>query len=185
MARGQDCVRCHDGAAATRWTAAGTWTRGATVTLTDASGKTVTLRGNSVGNFYTAEPLAYPLAASVDGRTMSEPVTYGGCNRCHDGGDLTTGDELMAPGEDCLACHDGSGAKRFTVAGTFAPQGRVVTIRDAAGVTVTLTTNRVGNFFTTKALAFPLTVSVGGDRMPDRVTYGGCNTCHGADADDD
>jgi hypothetical protein len=86
----------------------------------------------------------------------------------------------MAPGEDCLACHDGRDAKRWTVAGTWdGGAGVRVTLTDAAGKSVALTTNQVGNFYTEQPLAFPLTVTAAGARMPDPVTYGGCNRCHG------
>jgi hypothetical protein len=79
------------------WTAAGTLYASATgpasgvegghVTLTDASGRTIRLRTNQAGNFYTAESLAFPVRATVEvnGATvaMLAPVTYGGCNACH------------------------------------------------------------------------------------------------------
>jgi hypothetical protein len=61
--------------------------RGASVHLTDANGRSITLRSNAAGNFYTAEPLRFPLRVSVTigGRTeaMEDPVDYGGCNHCH------------------------------------------------------------------------------------------------------
>jgi hypothetical protein len=60
---------------------------GAHVHLTDANGRTITLRSNRAGNFYTKERLSFPLRVSVtvNGRTdaMEDPVLYGGCNRCH------------------------------------------------------------------------------------------------------
>ena len=92
MAAGQDCLGCHDGGDAKRWTAAGTWASGSHVTLTDATGRRISLRTNQVGNFYTAERLAFPLTVAVDGATMPTPVTYGGCNRCHGAGDSGGGD---------------------------------------------------------------------------------------------
>lgn len=180
MMPGRDCLRCHDGAGGRGWTVAGTWSHGAHVTVTDASGKSFTLRGNQVGNFYSAEPVAFPLTVSVDGRTMPEPVTYGGCNSCHGGGARGANGPLMRPGEDCLACHDGVDATRFTVAGTWpGGAGQAVTLTDSRGRTVRLTTNAVGNFYAADALSFPLVVAVDGESMPDPVTYGGCNDCHG------
>ena len=65
---------------------------GSHVTLTDATGRRISLRTNQVGNFYTAERLAFPLTVAVDGATMPTPVTYGGCNRCHGAGDSGGGD---------------------------------------------------------------------------------------------
>lgn len=182
MAAGEDCLACHDGATARRWTAAGTWAPGAHVTITDAAGRSISLRGNQVGNFYTAEALAFPITLAVDGHRMPAPATYGGCNRCHGpggaaGGGLLTG-PLMSPNQDCLPCHDGGQARRWTVAGTWATPGATVTLRDAGGRGVTLTTNQVGNFYTDAALTFPLSATVGGKAMPLPVTYGGCNSCH-------
>lgn len=179
MAAGQDCLGCHGGGEARRWTAAGTWrSQGQQVTFAEANGRSVTVRTNQAGNFYTAEPLAFPLTVSVDGAAMPNPVTYGGCNRCHDRGAALAGGPDMLPGADCLACHDGtSGVKRFTAAGTWQPGARVVL---SGGTTVTLSgQSAVGNFFTDAPLAFPLTASVNGSAMPGPVTYGGCNRCHG------
>ena len=183
MAPGQDCLECHDGGEARGWTAAGTWFRGSHVDITDANGKTVSLRGNKVGNFYTAEPLAYPLTVTVDGRTMPPlgPVgrlTYGGCNACHQHGAAV---ELadMAPGRDCLACHDGVVAKRYYAAGTWTP-GATVTITGANGTTVTLTARPgSGNFYGEAPRTGPCAASVNGSTMDPPPTYGGCNACHG------
>jgi hypothetical protein len=90
MRPGEDCLGCHDGGEARAWTVAGTWGRGAAVTVTDAAGKSLTLYGNAVGNFYTAESLTFPLKqVSVDGGAMQyalDRYSYGGCNRCHGGG---------------------------------------------------------------------------------------------------
>jgi hypothetical protein len=204
MAPGQDCLECHSGGEARRWTAAGTWARGAQVSVTDANGKTVPMRGNKVGNFYTAEALTPPLTVSVDGATMDTGVTvlkggrgllYGGCNACHVGGerkpDLTQG--LMAPGQDCLACHSKGGMAEvatYTVAGTWGGPGHVVTIEDATSVVRTKTTNAAGNFYWTEPIAFPLKrVEVDGESMdPEKMKgWGGCNRCHGhgEDPDDD
>lgn len=180
MAAGQDCLGCHDGATARRWTVAGTWHPGARVTVADAAGKSFTLHANKVGNFYSAEPVVFPLAVGVDGKTMPALATYGGCNRCHSNVGTGQTGPLMLPGQDCLACHDGAQALRWTVAGTWSRAGATVTLADSRGRTVTLTTNQVGNFYTSQALAFPLTARVGGQQMPDPVTYGGCNRCHGS-----
>jgi hypothetical protein len=117
---------------------------------------------------------------------MPAPATAGSCNRCHahgangaGGGGLATG-PLMSPNQDCLRCHDGAQAVKWTVAGTWgAAAGRTITVTDARGQTVSMTTNAVGNFYTSQALTFPLTARAGGQTMPAPVTYGGCNRCHG------
>ncbi len=84
MLPGSDCLDCHGGDEAKTWTAAGTWNpEGSHVTITDSKGKSFTLRTNRAGNFYTAEPLAFPLSVSVNGTPMPAAVTYGGCNACH------------------------------------------------------------------------------------------------------
>lgn len=177
MAPGQDCLQCHGGGDARRWTAAGTWRKGARIAIADANGKSFTLRGNDAGNFYTAESLAFPLQVSVDGAPMPDPVTYGGCNLCHGPGGTTLAAELMAPGRDCLPCHDGGLAKRFSAAGTFLPAGATVVVGGQ-----TRTANPVGNFFIEEPLGFPAPVaaSVNGSQMNPPPTYGGCNACHGS-----
>lgn len=185
MEPGRDCLQCHGAGGAKRWTVAGTtWSgvaptaQGARIAITDAGGKSFTLKANQVGNFYSAEPLTFPLTVSVNGKPMPDPVKYGGCNMCHGPYGVQTG-ENMLPGDDCLRCHDGTMAKRFTAAGTFLPPGSSVTV-SAGGNTVTLTTNSVGNFFTDAPLTLPGTASVNGQRMEPALTYGGCNRCHGA-----
>jgi hypothetical protein len=194
MAPFEDCLGCHGGSGgdAKAWTAAGTWAKGARVQIVDANGKTVNLRGNDAGNFYTAESLAFPLTVSVDGKVMPDPavlttprpaakLAYGGCNACHRAETLTVG-ELMAPGSDCLVCHGtgGMAATKFSAAGTFPPPAHPVgSVVNVGGRTAT--TNSVGNFYipASQPIAFPATASVAGHRMPDPVTYGGCGRCHG------
>ncbi len=181
MEPGSDCLSCHDGAAARRWTAAGTWSgEGAHVSITDADGKSFTLRTNRVGNFYTAEPLAFPFRVSVDGAQMPTAVDYGGCNRCHAlGGTIQTGPDML-PGSDCLSCHDGKGVPRFTAAGTWPPPADI-SITDSAGNRVPLSANQVGNFFTDVPLTFPLSVSVNGTTMEGGLSEAdgaSCNRCH-------
>lgn len=180
MAPFQDCLRCHTGGHARAWTAAGTWSKGAKITVVDQNGKAVTLTGNEVGNFYTAEGLVFPLTVSVDGQQMPNPVTYGGCNVCHHGATVTVG-PLMAPGEPCLSCHGpgGMSSVKFSAAGTFPPGGQVV---DVAGDGTT--TNAVGNFFFSAStapidFASPQPASVAGTAMPNGAPSGDCNACHG------
>jgi hypothetical protein len=98
MAPGEDCMRCHgggEGEGARAWTVAGTvypsettedpdaGVRGATISISDANGKSFDLRSNDAGNFYTAESLAFPIAVAVNGEWMEPPPPDGRCNRCH------------------------------------------------------------------------------------------------------
>jgi hypothetical protein len=100
----------------------------------------------------------------------------------------------MKPGEDCLHCHDGGRARRWTVAGTVYPRidsgrdagflGAHVQLRDASGWTISLQTNAAGNFYTAESLAFPLQACVERDGAtvcmegPVEQGQGSCNTCH-------
>lgn len=119
MRPGENCLSCHrEGGEAGRrvWSAAGTvyptatsrrteGVAGVKVTLTDINGKEVVLTTNAVGNFYTAEPLAFDgKAYAFDGRPdepgkmprfrirldykgKSREMPYdapaGSCNACH------------------------------------------------------------------------------------------------------
>ena len=185
----QDCLGCHQsgGSASRTWTAAGTWYRGTHVTLVDANGKSVTVRGNEVGNFYTAEGLAFPLHVWVDGKEMADAqgtpisLTYGGCNACHHAETITTG-PLMDPGLDCMTCHGpgGMATAKFSAAGTALPAvyGAGATVEVGGNVT---TANSVGNFYfyaSTTPISFPATASVNGSAMGGGAPSGGCNGCH-------
>jgi hypothetical protein len=191
MAPFQDCLGCHGRGEGKAWTVAGTWAKGAHVSVTDANGKTVPMRGNDAGNFYTAEPLAFPLTVSVNGKVMPDPailteprppakLTYGGCNLCHRAEQVTmTFGPEMLPGSDCLTCHrpGGMSSTTFYAAGTFPPP------QWPAGTTVrvggqTTNTNAVGNFYITTPLTFPTAASVAGASMEGGAPYGGCNACH-------
>ncbi len=102
------------------------------------------------------------------------------------------GSPIMRPGEDCLRCHGGGEASRWTVAGTVYPApgaardagvlGAYVHVRDANGWAFALRTNAAGNFYTAEAVAFPLQVCVewagASTCMSAPVTRGGCNACH-------
>ncbi len=105
MEPGSDCMECHDGGEARHWTAAGTFGgQGNAVSITDAKGRSFTLRTNQAGNFYTAEPLAFPLRVSVNGAAMPGLVTDGSCNRCH--GDGGGGGDRGAPAARGAAASD-------------------------------------------------------------------------------
>jgi len=124
-------------------------------------------------------------------RTVSAAVLLGlgvalGCG----GGD----GPLMRPGEDCMNCHDGSGgAPRWSVAGTVyacaeagsgaGQDGVTVVVTDGAGTEITrMTSNSVGNFYTSKQVASPFHVYVERNGMKHEMgeapTSGGCNGCH-------
>jgi hypothetical protein len=108
MRPGEDCLDCHDGRRAQSWTVAGTLfdspqaspdagIEGADVLVTDSAGRMLTLRTNGAGNFYTAEPLTFPLRVEVQGHGtdvgMSMEAPSGSCNVCH-----TEPPENEAPG---------------------------------------------------------------------------------------
>jgi hypothetical protein len=192
--------------------------RGVRVKLTDANGRTVTLNSNAAGNFYTRESLAYPLlAATIEKngvvRTMLD-VPNAACNQCHAfpppqqdraptgrialQGVSSSGSPLMSPGQDCLACHDGRAAQRFTVAGTVYAQGNaaatqgvagvVVRVRGANGAVTELTSNEAGNFYTAAAVAFPAHASIQQGAvtrsMEPSMDHGSCNRCHAPGGED-
>ncbi len=104
MRPGSDCMECHGGGGggegggehdARTWTIAGTvydatgtnGVLGANVRITDANGWSFTLRSNLVGNFYSAESVAFPLRVTVDLNGIVQPmealVDSGSCNGCH------------------------------------------------------------------------------------------------------
>ena len=92
MKPGSDCLECHGGGGeenARTWTVAGTWERqGQQVGIVDAAGKSFSLHTNKAGNFWSAEPVTFPLRVSVDGAAMPDPVAPAdaSCNRCHGSG---------------------------------------------------------------------------------------------------
>lgn len=101
--------------------------------------------------------------------------------------------DFMLPGSNCLACHSPGGllgAPTWTAGGTIftdaagvkAAKNVEIKITDANDQVVTLTSNSSGNFYTGRALAFPIQVDVtkGGvtRSMATAVDEGGCNSCH-------
>ena len=117
------------------------------------------------------------------------------CLACGGHDDDDKNNELMAPGQNCLACHTSGGSAGeavFSVAGTVFGSstadtgsglaGVSVIITDANGVDTKLSTNSVGNFFTRTALALPLkkaTVEINGQRTEmSAAPTGDCNRCH-------
>jgi hypothetical protein len=108
------------------------------------------------------------------------------------------GDGHHNPGLACLNCHGGIGlAPTFTLGGTLykdlnggAPlAGATIRVTDGAGQSVKIVTAANGNFYSTQALTFPLTVAA--SACPDTVPMmaqvqqgqGSCNAanCHDAD----
>jgi hypothetical protein len=93
MTPGDDCISCHS-----RFTFAGTvyaredalpgdGVADVQVILTDAASRSITLTSNAAGNFYTEEPLQFPVSIELrrgqSSRRMSYPVTTGACSSCH------------------------------------------------------------------------------------------------------
>jgi hypothetical protein len=120
---------------------------------------------------------------SADASNCKQPVTA----------NLTSGHHNA--GQDCMnGCHNHG----FTLAGTlFASSaggtpvvGGTVTVTDSAGKTFDMVSQQNGNFYTSNAITFPITIV--GSRCPDtqmmasQVTAGngGCNKtgCHTAGA---
>jgi hypothetical protein len=79
----------------------GTSVSGATVVVTDAANRVITMNVNAVGNFYTQTQLALPFHAKVvyqgRERAMSAAQTSGDCNGCH-----TESGAMSAPGRIML-----------------------------------------------------------------------------------
>ena len=95
MSPGEPCLDCHGGGGgeedAVAWTVAGTWSgQGLHVDIQDSAGKSFTIRTNQAGNFYTREPLQFPIRVAVEGQQMNQPTLLSpplnDCNRCHGGG---------------------------------------------------------------------------------------------------
>jgi len=104
-----------------------------------------------------------------------------------------SGDEGHRAGMDCLSCHAGmGGVLGWTIAGTLYSDasgtspvgGATIVVRDSTGAEIDLVTHPNGNFYTTTAVGFPVTVAA--TRCPDytsmgsTVANGSCNSCHGS-----
>jgi hypothetical protein len=91
MRPGENCLSHHAfSAAGTVFKSAASATSdglaGAIVTIKDANAKQLSLTSNAVGNFYTLEPLAFPLAIEVAAGGAVQKMRAapnGGCNGCH------------------------------------------------------------------------------------------------------
>jgi len=105
----------------------------------------------------------------------------------------------MHPGDSCGSCHSAKAESKtrwgdavaFGAAGTVysSPNARAraglagatIDITDAAGDSVSLQANDVGNFYTTKNLTPPLQVTVsksGATASMTNAPSGDCNSCH-------
>ena len=122
-------------------------------------------------------------------------VCIASCLACGGHDDDDKNNELMAPGQNCMACHTpggSAGEASFSVAGTVFGSatadtgsglaGVSVVITDANQVDTTLTTNAAGNFFSRAPLALPLkkaAVVRNGQRTEmSSAPDGACNHCH-------
>jgi hypothetical protein len=103
MRPGENCLGCHGAGTgleqARTWSVAGTafdsfsagldeGVGGVEVRLTDKNGRKLALTSNQAGNFYSAEPLAFPLQRACVERNgevlcMRRDVPDGSCNSCH------------------------------------------------------------------------------------------------------
>jgi hypothetical protein len=125
--------------------------------------------------------------------TLAACSDDGGTSTSQDGTE-STGPE-MRPGDNCLRCHSttsGLTAPPWTAAGTVfrrndadldeGVEGAQVSITDVNGESTTVTTNRVGNFFTRARLEAPFRVAIEYEgrriEMPIEAPAGSCNACH-------
>ncbi len=101
----------------------------------------------------------------------------------------------MAPGDNCITCHQNTEAPVYFIAGTVMGgskddnncngiSGATVQITDAKGVVTELTTSSAGNFYTRRSVALPYTAKVlknGKERaMAAAQMDGNCANCHTA-----
>ncbi len=102
----------------------------------------------------------------------------------------------MAPGDNCITCHQNTEAPVYALAGTVMGAykddngcngigGTTVRITDANGTTFDLPTTSAGNFYTRKSIVMPYTAKVlrnGKERaMAAMQTDGNCANCHTAE----
>jgi hypothetical protein len=134
-----------------------------------------------------------PAQPDMSGATMTPPLA-GDMGPC-----LAVKPTTMSShnaGQDCLSCHATNPdlTLRFTLAGTLfmdsfgtTPRGgATVTVTDAKGLIVPLISDVEGNFYTIKALTFPVTVAASACpssmAMVGKPANGACNAsgCHDA-----
>jgi mono/diheme cytochrome c family protein len=134
--------------------------------------------------------------------TADDPATA--CNEANEACDASNCDgegEEMLPGSDCQACHtegnlgeDDEEENWFTVSGTVfededgtaGSDGVTIRLTDADGAVHELTSNRVGNFYSSLPISFPVQAEVerNGEivAMSDEAGTGACSSCHQCDA---
>ncbi len=154
---------------------------------TDTGGQVGDTGGSDTGDTGSEQGTTGTGSTSATCNTANEDCAPGTC-----GGEGGT----MLPGADCLACHKVGGANEappfgiggtvFTdIFGTSGASGVTVRVTDATGKVVELTSNSVGNFYTTQTVTPPLTaeVEVGGNvrAMATQPDTGACNSCHKCD----
>lgn len=142
-------------------------------------------------------------ATSIFCSLLTGLLMFTSCEKESEGGNETNlssngSSESHNMGRNCMDCHQkgGEGEGWFTVAGTLynelnnspAPNGLVELYTGPNGtgkVAYTLEVDSRGNFYTTENINFgnglyPVAVSSQSRKyMPDAVTSGQCNSCHG------
>ena len=132
---------------------------------------------------------------SIDAPMGSGTGSGSGSNGCVNQVTTALGDGHHNPGQDCMnACHNHG----FTLAGTIysspnsntAVTGATVSVTDANGQKIAIVTQLNGNFYTSQAVAFPVTVNASScpniQKMTAQVAQGqggwnrvGCHTTGG------
>jgi mono/diheme cytochrome c family protein len=169
-----------------------------------------TLGFSAIGACYAAPPNEHPApspvpnpapSASVDTPRCTSGVFVAEAFEEDDGEREREGDDGMAPGRACIACHAREDGPDFAFAGTVYPSlqepddcagappaGLAVEITDATGTTTTIPVTKNGNFFVKRKKFLPTgayTVAVVGPRgrreMATKLTgVADCNGCHTA-----
>lgn len=103
-----------------------------------------------------------------------------------------TGRSSHNVGQDCVACHATlesdkryvyAGTVYTSAAGTAVSVGAVVEITESSGTKISVTTDKSGNFYTTRgtrAGTYNATVKGNTLGMASTASNGGCASCHGA-----
>ena len=120
------------------------------------------------------------------GGTSSTGGTCNNANESCTSGTCSGEGSIMLPGATCQNCH----GNNFSIAGTVfsdsdggsKSSGATIFITDSTGKSVTLTSNSVGNFYSTSSMRPPLTAEIDQNgwtmAMSSQATTGACNSCH-------
>jgi hypothetical protein len=136
-----------------------------------------------------------PTIPEVDAPREAPPEAGAGSNGCKNQVTSSIGDGHHNPGQNCMsACHNHG----FTLAGTVytsvtsnaAVTGASVSVTDANNQTFDMVTQANGNFWSSQAVAFPITVkasscpAIASMTGPVAQGNGGCNMtgCHASGA---